>query len=105
RPTLLLDEPVKARGVEDLIQPPVERVARRHRQLGRGNPQRRLLALAFAHRHGPQCTIERACGGRLSPTFTPRCLRTLLFPPRRSWYLNFPEGASKARGFFFGACV
>jgi hypothetical protein len=73
RPTLVLDKLIEPRGIEDLIQPHVERMARRHRQLGRGNPQRRLLALAFAHRHGPQCTIARASGDALSATFTTGC--------------------------------
>jgi len=73
RTTLRLDEPVEARGIEDLIQPYVERVPRRHRELGRGDPQRRLLARAFAHRHGPQCTILLVGGDALSPTFTTGC--------------------------------
>jgi hypothetical protein len=71
--TLVLDKPIKPGGAEDLIQSHVERVARRHRRLGRGNPQRRSLALPFAHRHGPQCTIRRASGDVLSATFTTGC--------------------------------
>jgi len=73
RTTLLLDKPVEARGVEDLVQAHVERVPWRNRKLGRWDPQRRLLALAFAHRHGSQCTIWLASGDDLSPTFTTGC--------------------------------
>jgi hypothetical protein len=32
-----------------------------------------LLAVAFTHRHGLQCTISRAGGDDLSPTFTTGC--------------------------------
>jgi hypothetical protein len=32
-----------------------------------------LLALALAHRHGPQCTIWLARGDALSSTFTTGC--------------------------------
>jgi len=32
-----------------------------------------LLTRAFAHRRGPQCTIWRARGDGLSPTFTTGC--------------------------------
>src|SRR5437867_3823850 len=47
RPTVLLNEAVEACSLEDLVQAHVERVPRRHRELGRGDPQRRLLARAF----------------------------------------------------------
>ena len=73
RATLRLDKAVEARGVEDPVQPHVERVPRRDRQFSRWDPQRRLLALVFAHRHGPQCTISLVGGDSLSPTFTTGC--------------------------------
>ena len=73
RPAVLFNKPVEARGVENLVQSHIERMARGQRQLGRGNPHRRLFALAFAHRHGSQCTILRASGDVLSSTFTTGC--------------------------------
>ena len=73
RAALLLDKPIKPGRIEDRVQPHVERVARGYRQLRRGNPHWCLLALAFAHRHGPQCTILRASGDSISLTFTTGC--------------------------------
>jgi Homeodomain-like domain-containing protein len=55
--TLRLGKPLEAGLVEDGVQPRVERMARRNRQVGGRNPHRSLLARAFSHRHGPQCTV------------------------------------------------
>src|SRR5262249_15775072 len=49
--TLRLREPVNTLRVEDRVQPGVERMARRHRQLAGHDPHRRLLALPRAHSH------------------------------------------------------
>src|SRR6266851_56583 len=56
RPTLLLREPVEAGLVENGVQPRIERMARRDRQIGGRHPHRSLLALAFAHRHASYFT-------------------------------------------------
>ena len=45
------DKLIEGVGVEQRIQPRVERVARRRRQLRGRDPQRRLLALSGSHRH------------------------------------------------------
>src|SRR5207245_1713386 len=66
RLTLLLGEPIEAGLVEDGVQSRVERMAGRDGELGGRNPDRPLLALAFAHRHGPQFTVSPAARPRRS---------------------------------------
>src|SRR5438445_7110540 len=74
RLTLFLGEPVEAGFVEDGVQPRVERMAGRDGERGGRNPDRRLLARAFAHRHGSQFTVSPALLAMdLSPTFTTGC--------------------------------
>ena len=64
RAARLLHERIEARVVQEDIQPLVERVRRRARQLGHRDPQA-LLSAPFAsraHRHGRQCsTRDRSC--------------------------------------------
>lgn len=46
---------------QQLIQPPVEGVARGRRQIGRRDPDGRLLiAVAFVHRHATHCSTRAA---------------------------------------------
>jgi len=74
RLTLLLGEPVEAGLVKDRVQPDVERMARRGRQISRRYPHRGVLARAFAHRHDPHCTITPGSLTRdTSVTFTTDC--------------------------------
>src|SRR5207245_10296336 len=74
RLTLLLGEPIEAGLVEDGVQSRVERMAGRDGELGGRNPDRPLLALAFAHRHGPQFTVSPAARTMdLSRAFTTGC--------------------------------
>jgi hypothetical protein len=74
RLTLLLGEPVEASFIEDCVQPYVERMTRRDREIGGRDPDRGLLTLAFAHRHGPQFTFSPALLTMdLSSTFTTGC--------------------------------
>jgi hypothetical protein len=73
-PTLLLREPVEPSAVEDSVQARVEGMARRNRQIGGRHPHRSLLARAFAHRHGPHCTLIPSLLTRdFSPTLTTGC--------------------------------
>jgi hypothetical protein len=83
--TELLDEPIKAVGIQQRIQPRVERMARRLRQVRGDDPQRRLLAVSNAHGHMRHCsttarfwlmiesTIFATGGQQPVPTFTTGC--------------------------------
>ena len=74
RLTLLLREPIEAGVAEDGVQPRVERMARRDREVSGRNPDRGLLALAFAHRHGSQSTFSLSLPAmNLSRTSTTGC--------------------------------
>src|SRR5207244_1603318 len=74
RLALLLGKPIEAGLVEDGVQSRVERMAGRDGEIGGRNPDRRLLALAFAHRHGPQFTVSpTVLTTDLSPTLTTGC--------------------------------
>src|SRR5947209_8621555 len=72
-PTLVFDKPVKTVGFQDRIQPRVERMPRRGRQIRGRHPQRSLIILARAHGHARHCSTETTLAGltrqRLS-TFT-----------------------------------
>ena len=75
-PTLVFRKPVDSLGIENRIQLGVERVTRRRGQVGRGDPQRRLLGLARAHGHtrhsSTPTTLARQTRQRLT-TFTTDC--------------------------------
>src|ERR1019366_1285847 len=68
---LAFDKPIELVGLQQHIQPRVERMPRRLWQLRGRDPQRRLLTLSGSHRHAPQCSranrFWRSNRLRLSP--------------------------------------
>ena len=90
---LRLGKPVELRRVQDLIQPRIERMSGRARQVRRRDPQWRLLGFSCTHRHTCECSeadpfwrsIENSDGRRRGnvqpraaalaarPTFTTGC--------------------------------
>ena len=53
---LAFDKPIEVMRIQQRVQPRVERMARRRRQIRRGDPQQRLLGVSGAHRHKRQCS-------------------------------------------------